>query len=88
MINLVILNKNSNSGSNEYNLKEIKELSNFKNETALSIYVRELNKIEQLNTIYNDLKIIDALRIYYIGETKNYKFYLIFIWRDLNLKVI
>lgn len=74
MINLVILNKNSNSGSNEYNLKEIKELSNFKNETALSIYVRELNKIEQLNTIYNDLKIIDALRIYYIGETKNYKF--------------
>ena len=51
---------------------EINELEKFKNETALSIYIGECKKIEELDIIYNTFHIIDALRIFYLGETKDY----------------
>ena len=72
MINLIISDKEQESGDKEYTLKDIKELEKFKNETALSIYIGECKKIEELDIIYNTFHIIDALRIFYLGETKDY----------------
>ena len=72
MINLIISDKKQESGDKEYTLKDIKELEKFKNETALSIYIGECKKIEELDIIYNTFRIIDGLRIFYLGETKDY----------------
>ena len=66
MINLIISDKEQESGDKEYTLKDIKELEKFKNETALSIYIGECKKIEELDIIYNTFHIIDALRIFYL----------------------
>ena len=73
-VNVPIDRNNLNSGSKEYTLNETKELEKFRDEIAFSIDIGELKKIEQLENIYNNFSIIDALRINYLGETKNYKF--------------
>ena len=72
MINLLISDTTQESGDKEYALKDIKELEKFKNEWAHSIYIGECKKIEGLDIIYNTFSIIDTLRIFYLGETKDY----------------
>lgn len=73
-VNVPIDRNNLNSGSKEYTFNETKELEKFRDEIAFSIDIGELKKIEQLENIYNNFSIIDALRINYLGEAKNYKF--------------
>ena len=72
VIVISILEKNKQSAIKQFSLKEIDELKKFKDETVLSIYIGECKKLDQLVKILNTFKSLDGLRIFYLGEAKDY----------------